>query len=98
MGELLKRAESGDIVAIEEVANSYYRGKNGFPEDNEKALYWYEKALEIDPENVVGLNGVGNIYYNGYGVPVDTEKGSAYYLRAANLGYSKSQYNIASHM
>lgn len=98
MEELLKRAESGEITAIEEVANSYYRGKNGFPEDDEKALFWYERALEIDPQNVVGLNGVGNIYYNGYGVPVDTDKGTMYYLRAANLGYSKSQYNIASHL
>ena len=97
MEELLKRAEAGELDAIEEIANSYYRGKNGFPEDNEKALFWYGKALEVDPNNLVGLNGIGNIYYNGYGVPADIEKGVAYYLRAAALGYSKSQYNIASH-
>lgn len=95
--QLLTLAESGDIKAIEEVANSYYRGKNGFEEDNDKALLWFQKAVEIDSENVVGLNGIGNIFYNGYGVPVDIEKGATYYLKAATLGYSKAQFNIASH-
>ena len=98
MEELLKRAETGEIAAIEEVANSYYRGLNGFPEDNERALYWYGRAVELDPSNVIGLNGLGNIYYHGYGVPVDIEKGVAYYTKGAALGYGKSQFNLASYL
>ena len=98
MEDLLKRAESGDVAAIEEVANSYYRGLNGFPEDNEKALYWYNMAVSLDSKNVVCLNGLGNIYYCGYGVPVDTEKGVAYYLEAANLDYGIAQFHLASHL
>lgn len=95
--KMLELAESGDVKAMEEVANAYYRGKNGFEEDRVKAAQWFQKLLEIDPENLIGLNGMGNTNYNGYGVPVDTEKGAAFYLKAAELGYSKSQFNLASH-
>lgn len=95
--ELLEKAENGDLTAVETVAESYFRGQNGFVEDNEKALVWYQKALNIDPNSAIALNGLGSIYYNGYGVPVDIKKGLFYSTKAADLGYAKSATRLGDH-
>lgn len=97
VNELLTKATSGDLASIETVAESYFRGKNGFDEDNDQALIWYQKALEIDPNNKIALTGIGSIYYKGYGVPVDKDKGLAFYLKGADVGSGKSAARLGDH-
>lgn len=93
--ELLSRANSGDVTAVEEVANSYYRGLNGFEEDNDLAYAWFLKSEKLNSKGVITLNGLGGCYYFGYGTEVNQEKGLAYYRKAAELGYKNAQYNLA---
>ena len=47
----LKAAEQGNGVAMRAVGTCYQFG-HGVQDDMEKAIYWYEKALEVidDPE------------------------------------------------
>lgn len=55
---LLKRAESGDVEAALEVANCYYRGID-VEEDNDKAFAWFNRILEMDPQNATALTNIG---------------------------------------
>ena len=50
--ELLKKAESGNAEAALEVANCYYRGID-VEENNDKAFAWFNRILEMDPNNAV---------------------------------------------
>ena len=95
--ELLAKALAGDLASTETVAESYFRGKNGFEENDEQALIWYQKALEIDPNSKTALTGLGSIYYNGYGVSVDRDKGIAFYLKGAYSGSGMSALRLAEH-
>lgn len=97
MNELMEKAMLGDLASIETVAESYFLGKNGFEENNEQALKWYQKALEIDPNNKTALTGLGSIYYEGFGVPVNEDKGIAYYKKAAESGSGTSACRLGDH-
>ena len=61
---LLKRAESGDVEAALEVANCYYRGID-VEEDNDKAFAWFNRILEMDPQNATALTNMGSCYRGG---------------------------------
>lgn len=95
--ELLEKAALGELDSIETVAESYFLGENGFEEDNDLAREYYQKALQIDANNKLALTGLGQIYYNGYGVSADKEKGLAFFLKAANLGSGRSALRLADH-
>ena len=76
------KAESGDLEAILDIANSYFKGA-GTKIDREKAFEWYSKALEIDANNVKTLNGIGDYYCF---VVKDYEESIKYYIKAAEYG------------
>lgn len=95
--ELLAKAIAGDLASTETVAESYFRGRNGFEENDEQAFVWYQKALEIDPNSKIALTGLGNIYYNGYGVSVDRDKGISFYLKGAYAGSGTAAFKLATH-
>lgn len=59
--ELLIKAENGDIDAMLDIANSYNKGANTII-DGEKAFYWYNKAFELDSNNVKAINGLADCY------------------------------------
>ena len=95
--ELLRKAESGDVDSIIDIALAYTYGEEG--EDNiDKSYYWFSRALEIEPENVRAINGLGNCYYYGDGVAKDELKGVQLYRKAAEMDGMGGQYNLAKHL
>jgi tetratricopeptide (TPR) repeat protein len=46
-----------------------------------KAIQLYEKAIELDPDNTLVYNNLGNAYYNS-----NFDKALIYYKKAARLG------------
>ena len=81
--ELLRKAESGNIEAALNVANSYYFGID-IKQDGDKAFAWYNRVLKIDPENDIALTNIGSCYRNGFGVKKDLNKAIEYYENAIN--------------
>lgn len=79
--ELLRKAESGDLEAALEVADCYWRGI-GVEQDNNKAFAWFNRILEMDPENATALTSLGKCYQSGFGVEQDYGKAVEYYERA----------------
>lgn len=92
--ELGQRADSGDLEAIMEVAELYFSGQEGYDKRGE-AFALYTKALAIDPENATAINRIGTCYINGYGVDQDGDIAMTFYRRAAEMGSSAAQYNLA---
>lgn len=57
----LIKAQNGDLNAMLDIANSYFKGANTII-DRDKAFYWYQKALEIDSQNLKAMNGLADCY------------------------------------
>lgn len=53
MNKLLDLACQGDVESQFLVAESFYYGVNGFNENQEKAIRWYQKAAELGYEQAV---------------------------------------------
>lgn len=94
---IIESAQNGSIESIIIVAKLYYDNNEG-EENRGEAAKWYQKALDIDQNEVRALNGLGNCYYNGIGVECDHSKALGYYRKAAELGYVNSQYNLANEL
>lgn len=68
--ETLSQAQNGNLEAMLDIANSYYKGANTSI-DGEKAFYWYSKAFELAPDNTKAINGLADCYREGKGVKKD---------------------------
>lgn len=95
--ELLRKAESGDLEAALEVADCYYRGID-VEEDNNKAFAWYNRILEMDPENATALTSLGSCYRGGFGVEQDHCKAVEYYERAIKYDNKRALYYLAEYL
>lgn len=87
-----KAAQAGMTEAQLVLAEWYYFGKAGIPQDFQKAYPLYLSAAEKG--NPVAQNAVGAMLYDGQGVPVDQKRAVEYYMRAAKQGNAKAQVNI----
>lgn len=94
---LLKRAESGDVEAALEVANCYYRGID-VEEDNDKAFAWFNRILEMDPQNATALTNMGSCYRGGFGVEQDHCKAVEYYERAVECNAKDALWYLAEYL
>lgn len=82
----LEQAKAGDIIAMNQIATvliSY--------EQYDAAVYWLQKA---------GNHGqaqyeLGNLYFQGLGVPESEEKALALYQKAAEQGHADAANNLA---
>ena len=81
---LIKKAEGGDIKAMEKVASNYHDGKNGFLEDEEAAFVWYEKAQ--NKGSVIAMAEMGDMLVVGDGIEQQRSKGLVYLGMAAAKG------------
>ena len=61
--------------------------------DNDKAINYYKKAIELD-DNPEALNCLGSMYYNGKHLKQNYSIGSEYFLKAAKNGNSDAMNNI----
>jgi len=66
-------------------AEHYSQEGNDILCDGEKAIRFYEKALQLDPDMTYALVGIGNVYYCGIGgVAPDYQKALEYYQQSEN--------------
>ncbi len=87
-------AKQGDPLAAQKLANLYNLSP-GLPEDHEKAVYWYKKAIELGDVPSYWLVGV--IYRDGNGnVPRDYWLAEQYFLGGAERGQHYSMYDLAA--
>jgi TPR repeat protein len=86
-------AKLGDPLAARKLAD-LYNLQPGLPEDHEKAIYWYKKAIELG--DIPSYWFVGVIYRDGKGnVPKDYGMAEQYFLQGAEKGQHYSMYDLA---
>jgi len=90
---LQKEAEAGSAEAQNNLGNMYANGQ-GFPNDDVKAVEWYQKAA------VQGLAeaqfNLGFMYANGQGVLKDKAKAVEWYQKAAVQGLAVAQNDLGA--
>lgn len=74
------------------IGELYYFG-DGLPENDEKAHFYFKKAVEHD-NDAFSLNKLGNIYDFGYGKPVNYALAMSYYERAMLQELPQSFYYL----
>jgi len=89
---LMASAEKGDAEAQYKIGLGYALG-DGVPQDDKKAIPWYQKAA--DQGNTGAQLSLGLMYAEGRGVPQDDTKAVVWYRKAAEHGQAKAQYNLA---
>ncbi|MDR2219999.1 MAG: sel1 repeat family protein [Methylobacillus sp.] len=81
-----------------------YEYGQGVPQDDNLAAYWYRKAAEGpnpywnrgESGNAQAQNNLGNLYYEGRGVPVqDYEEAAFWYRKAAEQGEPNALLNLS---
>ena len=65
------------------LGDCYCEGK-GITQDYKKAIYWYEKATNLN--NSDAMNSLGTCYYTGKGVQQDYKKAFEWFEKAAIQG------------
>jgi uncharacterized protein len=100
-------AENNDTRAQLQIGHLYRYGW-GIEKNNNKATYWYKRALELN-QNIVknnrfnfssqnndfvieALNGIGEAYYYGAGVESDWGDARSWFMDAAEKGHPNGQY------
>jgi len=89
-----KRMEAGDAEAIFNFAVFYAQGRNGLPQDYEKALELYHRAGDIGCSQA--YHNIGCAYLNGTGVEVDEKKAIHYWELAAMQGHADARHNLGN--
>ena len=90
---LVNMAEGGDAEAQFALGNCYENGK-GVAKDEQKALYWYNKAA--DQGNARGQAFAALMYLNGKGTEVDLQKGFQLAKASADQDNAQGQYVLGT--
>ncbi|HCU58823.1 MAG TPA: hypothetical protein DIC64_02455 [Alphaproteobacteria bacterium] len=86
-------AENGDADNALTLGYMYLYGQNGVKSDYQKAFHFYSLAAQKD--NIIALNNLGSLYFNGIGTDTDYEKAASLFARAAELGSDDAAVNLA---
>lgn len=54
-------AQNGDLNAMLDIANSYFKGADTIIDKN-KAFYWYKKAFDMDFQSIRAINGLADCH------------------------------------
>lgn len=87
-----RRAENGDVNAQLELGYLYLYGQKDLEPDYEKAFYYYNLAAKQD--DIIGLNNLATLYYNGVGVKRSPSKAAALFAKSAKLGNADAATNL----
>jgi len=87
-----KRVELDDPIAIYLRGNYVMDGRNGFPQDYEKAFELWQRSGELGYPKA--LLNIGFSYHNGIGLEVDKKKANHYYELAAIAGDTVARNNL----
>ena len=87
------KANLGDPLAAQKLGN-LYNHRPGLPEDHQKAIYWYEKAIELGDKASNWM--IGSIYRDGKGnVPRNYKMAAKYFMQGAEAGQHYAMYDLA---
>ncbi|MCQ2611531.1 MAG: sel1 repeat family protein [Treponema sp.] len=89
--EYNKIAAEKNISAAQNRLGWFYDHGKYVDEDNEKAVYWYKKALESDENNFAAKINLGIKYYYGSGTDIDENYGLQLIQEAADAGSEEAQ-------
>ncbi|BEG57298.1 hypothetical protein NHP21005_09860 [Helicobacter sp. NHP21005] len=87
----LKAIELGNTRLYVCVAQMYVEGQ-GCVQDYQKALEFYQKAVEADQENHRAYFGLAELYFKGEGVEQDYAKALEYYTIVAKGAYCEEPF------
>ena len=87
-----KRAEIGDVEAINCLGSYHSKGLKGFPEDWAKALELYRRAAELG--NASSYHNIGHAYLDGRGVERGERKATHYWELAAIGGDVRARHDL----
>lgn len=90
--DLTQRAGQGDRSAMHALAESYYAGSNGAPQDFSRAAEWYlrlAKAGDARAQTTLGL-----MYARGYGVAKNLAEAQRWWNFAAIQNDPGAQFNL----
>jgi len=87
-----KRVEANDAYAIYNLGIYHYYGRNGYPQDNTKALELWHRASELGCTNA--YNSIGLAYQCGRGTGIDEKKAKYYHEQAALKGDLNARFNL----
>ena len=92
VNELEALAKNGDIGAIYELGQMYFKGTNGVGVDYNKAREYFEAAAA---NGSVGANYyLGKIYYNGNGVETNHLKAKEFFEKSSSNDNVFSKYYL----
>ena len=89
---LLKAANDGNAVSMNNIGAIYITGGHGIEKNLEKGIQWYLKAAEKG--NSTAMGNLGNLYENGTGVEKDINKAVEWYKKAFDNGNEDGAYNL----
>ena len=89
-----KRVEMNDPIAIYNAGNYYRDGRNGYPQDEKKALELWHRAGGLGFAE--SYTNIGYAYRYGEGVEVDENKAKHYYELAAMKGSASARHNLGN--
>ena len=89
---LQKRAQVDDTEAICTLGCYYFNGVHSLPQDYDKALELYHRAVELG--HIGACYNIGCAYNNGKGVEIDKKKAEHYWEQAAMEGRAYARYNL----
>ena len=89
-----KRAEVDDAEAMFRLGNNYRDGKDGFPQDYNKAFELFVRAGDIGHADA--YSNIGRAYFNGKGAGIDKKKSKHYFKLAAIEGNVNARHNLGN--
>ena len=90
----IKASEQGNIFAMTELGNCYYRGQGCNEDDTNgaKAVEWFEKSAHLGDS--IAMANLGLCYEEGSEVTKDLSKAREWYTKAAAQGHAGAQTQL----
>ncbi|EHR73540.1 Sel1 repeat protein [Burkholderiales bacterium JOSHI_001] len=92
MAVLRRRADAGDVQALQDLADAYYTGEH-VPQDFDAAAAALTRAAELGLPSA--MFNLGVCFRNGQGRPQDADKAWQWFCRAADLGHGQAIFVLA---
>jgi len=90
--DLKLRAAAGDRAATRQLAEAYYLGRDGLPQDFKEAANWYLKLARQGDARA--QTSMGLMYARGYGVQKDPAQAVRWWSFAAAQNDPAAQFNL----
>ncbi len=86
---MIAAAEDGDVGAMVKVANCYFDGSGGFPQESLSAFVWFERAAERG--HAEAMFRTAEMLRWGNGRLPNLKEAELWYRRAADKGHKQAQ-------